>query len=494
MAFKFANFFVGELLSAVSSGATTIMIHPSQADNLPEIILGSDDEIRLVLWDGQNEPEIVGCVENDFSGVLTVVRALEGTTAQFWNAGTQVVSALTKEVIEQALSVIVDVTTVGDLRYVRKQGDVMTGHLGLPSGTPASTQATRRDYVEGLIVGFVQTSGFTMTGNINMDAHRILNLAPALVDAEPATFGQLSDIQEALTNRLADLSGQLFTTNTSLAYNLTSVSVITALVDGLRMSFRVHTQNSTGATLNLNSLGAKQLRTIAGTPIEAGILVSKIPYTAIYSGIDDAWYLEGLYGTGWQAPAGTLMIYGGTVAPSGFLLPTGQVLSQSTYQRLYDAIGGGFNDGSEGAGNFRVPDCRGRFPSFRDTIGAPAGRLTAAGGGVNAVVVGAAGGQQTQTLAVGHMPNYFLAHTLGVSEGAITVTTTTGIPGNARSAGLVSPGGVAGGFPNCLQWDAGQIVASQAGSSITGSIWSGGSAVPLSVVPPTLVFTPILKY
>lgn len=57
-------------------------------------------------------------------------------------------------------------------------------------------------------------------------------------------------------------------------------------------------------------------------------------------------------------PAGTIVAYGGTIIPPGWLLCDGRLISQTTYRRLFTAIGYAHGRGS---GSFRLPDYRGRF-------------------------------------------------------------------------------------------------------------------------------------
>jgi microcystin-dependent protein len=62
-------------------------------------------------------------------------------------------------------------------------------------------------------------------------------------------------------------------------------------------------------------------------------------------------------------PPGTIVAFGGTTAPTGWLLCDGTQVSQTTYANLYAAIGCNF--GCSG-GNFHLPDLRGRFLRGRD--------------------------------------------------------------------------------------------------------------------------------
>jgi microcystin-dependent protein len=57
---------------------------------------------------------------------------------------------------------------------------------------------------------------------------------------------------------------------------------------------------------------------------------------------------------------GTILPYGGSSAPVGYLLCDGATVSRTTYATLFAAIGSTFGAG-DGSTTFRIPDCRGRF-------------------------------------------------------------------------------------------------------------------------------------
>jgi len=60
-------------------------------------------------------------------------------------------------------------------------------------------------------------------------------------------------------------------------------------------------------------------------------------------------------------PAGVISAYGGTIAPSGYLLCQGQAVSRTgIYAKLYNAIGISYGWG-DGSTTFNVPDFRGMF-------------------------------------------------------------------------------------------------------------------------------------
>jgi len=59
-------------------------------------------------------------------------------------------------------------------------------------------------------------------------------------------------------------------------------------------------------------------------------------------------------------PSGAIIAYGGTSAPSGWLLCDGSAVSRTTYATLFAAIGIAYGSG-DGSTTFNLPDLRGRF-------------------------------------------------------------------------------------------------------------------------------------
>ncbi len=60
-------------------------------------------------------------------------------------------------------------------------------------------------------------------------------------------------------------------------------------------------------------------------------------------------------------PSGSIQPYGGTTAPEGWLLCNGAAVESTDYPDLFAVIGTSFGDGSNGSGNFNLPDLRGMF-------------------------------------------------------------------------------------------------------------------------------------
>ncbi len=94
-------------------------------------------------------------------------------------------------------------------------------------------------------------------------------------------------------------------------------------------------------------------------------------------------------------PAGMIMMYGGSAAPSGWLLADGAAVSRTTYAALFAAIGTTFGAG-DGSTTFNVPNFSRRVP-----VGA-GGTST----GVLGNATGNTGGEESHTLTIAEMPSH----------------------------------------------------------------------------------------
>lgn len=118
--------------------------------------------------------------------------------------------------------------------------------------------------------------------------------------------------------------------------------------------------------------------------------------TWIYDG--EKWNVYIVTGVVDTTPVGSLQIYAGSTAPTGWLLSFGQALSRTAYAGLFTVIGTTYGVG-DGSTTFNLPDLRGRVPAGVDNMGgSAASRLTSGGAGITGTTLGAVGGTETHTL------------------------------------------------------------------------------------------------
>lgn len=109
-------------------------------------------------------------------------------------------------------------------------------------------------------------------------------------------------------------------------------------------------------------------------------------------------------------PVGTISCYGGTSAPSLWLLCYGQAVDRTTYSALFTALGTTYGSG-DGSTTFNLPDLRGRVVAGQDDMGGTsANRLTNQTGGLDGDTLGATGGAETHTLTEAQMPSHYHVH------------------------------------------------------------------------------------
>jgi len=114
-------------------------------------------------------------------------------------------------------------------------------------------------------------------------------------------------------------------------------------------------------------------------------------------------------------PAGTITMFGGSSAPTGYLLCDGSAVSRTTYADLFTAIGTTYGTG-DGSTTFNVPNVKGKVPVGRDSADTSFDTLGETGGAK----------EVTLTSAQSGVPAH--SHPFTTVKSAVMPTTTTDLP------------------------------------------------------------------
>ena len=263
---------------------------------------------------------------------------------------------------------------------------------------------------------------------------------------------------------------------TASALSVATRVPIAAYFTGLLVSVQVANANDDGATLTVNSIGDKPVYdSTEGAAIVAeawaGGQIVDFRYDAALNSGSGGWQAIGVSAAAFISnsivvgsptggnqgsgsinaetifvngssvspiPAGAIVDFAGSSAPSGYLLCYGQAISRTTYATLFSVIGSIYGSG-DGSTTFNVPDCRGRIGAGKDDMGGTAAdRLTTAGSGTDGATLGATGGAQNITLTVDQMPSHthtYTAPTTGGRADGFTTTQVSTTTGTSSSTG-----------------------------------------------------------
>ncbi|NPU67538.1 phage tail protein [Bradyrhizobium sp. 83012] len=283
-----------------------------------------------------------------------------------------------------------------------------------------------------------------------------------------------------------DIAGALATTGTSTAYALTSNQQFDTLphLNGQIIAFTPHVTNGAAVTLNVDSLGAKPLRSAPNSDLLPGTIIQGTPYIAVYNHADGSFYLHGFYGNPYNIPLAAGLDYWGTTAPNScFAFPYGQAISRVTYASLFALVGTTFG-GGDGSTTFNLPDLRGRVTACLDNMGGTtANRLASGNLAPLRHSLGGAGGSDAHVLTIDQIPSH--------NHGAIVSD-----PAHAHSYSVA--------VYSANQWNAGGggqsasygSSATTTGAAVTGisvSIGSTGGGSSHNIVQPTILKNYIVR-
>jgi len=150
-------------------------------------------------------------------------------------------------------------------------------------------------------------------------------------------------------------------------------------------------------------------------------------------------------------PVGSIMPYGGSEAPTGWLLCDGIEVRKSDFNQLWQVIGFNFRDpqliSDNGVNFFALPDLRGRFPLGLDNMGGPpANRVTSNA----ATQIGNSLGSESVSVGIENLPEH--EHDLEAPSGTqyygIRVGAGTPLDDEAITLSIEPGGGGTQGFPS----------------------------------------------
>ncbi|CAB4160945.1 hypothetical protein UFOVP770_19 [uncultured Caudovirales phage] len=285
------------------------------------------------------------------------------------------------------------------------------GTYTLPAGNPVTTGTTissswanntLNDIASGLTTSLAYDGQTAPVANLPMATYAHTGVGNATVRTMYAAAGQ---VQDGTFQFLTSVAG----TNSITA---TAPISMTALVAGQTFRFIAAATNTSGVTLNINSIGVKSVTKNGTTALTANDILINAAITVIYDGTQFQ-----LLNPANTVPSGVITMWSGTIAT----IPTGWLLC----------------NGSSG-----TPDLRNRFVigAFQDTAGVAyttvTGSDTQTGGSKDAIVV-----SHTHTATVtdpGHLHTYGLGSAVTLAGGGNsardaattatnTSTATTGI-------------------------------------------------------------------
>ncbi len=274
-------------------------------------------------------------------------------------------------------------------------------------------------------------------------AYSKLNLGTSIVNADISTSAAI-----AMSKLAALTTGKVLQSNastgaieassvstTTLGYLDATSSVQTQLDAKSPIASPTFTGTATVAQLIDSGLTAntvpyanasKQLTSSAVTPTELGYV----------SGVTSAIQTQINAISATTVPSGQISMYGGSSAPSGYLLCDGSAVSRTTYAALFTAISTTFGVG-DGSTTFNVPDIRGIFVRGAGTHGT----LTNANGTAFSGTLGTQQNDKMQGHAhSGNFPQVNGSHVNDAGTGTLYGTGST----NSASIGNPSADGANG--------------------------------------------------
>lgn len=245
-----------------------------------------------------------------------------------------------------------------------------------------NTQLVPKSYVDGVAIAGAPNANTTTKGIVQIATQAQVD-ARTLIGSTSAYL--LSPLNAQRSTLLSD-----YVIDTSTSANIIIIApspAISAYTAGQTFSFKVaNTNTSTSVSLNVNGLGAKSIVKLNGStsPSVSDIALGQV-VIAEYNGTN--FQLQTPVANAPVAESemvGVITMYGGSVAPTNWLLCNGSAVSRTTYASLFTCIASAYGNG-DGSTTFNVPNMLGKF------VAGPSAFLSltlGATGGAAAQVVG----------------------------------------------------------------------------------------------------------
>ena len=175
---------------------------------------------------------------------------------------------------------------------------------------------------------YMLKSGSTMSGDLSMGTYKITGLGVPLNATDAATKQYVLDSTGG--------GSTMVCTATGLTYGAGTLSMTAGYIIP-----------TTGATLQWDNAAIS-------SHAKGHALLSTTDHTDVATYLDQVVLIT-------SVPTGTIVMYGSTLAPTGWLLCDGSAVNRVTYANLFTAISTTFGIG-DGSTTFNVPDMRCLFP------------------------------------------------------------------------------------------------------------------------------------
>lgn len=362
MGYKVLNNAFSTLAGSITGSATSLTVATGHGDRFP--VISGADYTYITLEDSLGHIEIVKVTaRTTASDIFTIVRAQDGTTARAWAVGDIVELRIIAALLDMAIAHVDDTTAA---HMASSIGNTPAGNIA------ATTVQAALNELDTELSALISTANANLTSHLNdtIDAHDA-----SAISYLGSTNLASTDVEAALDEldtEKAALAGATFTGGINLARGSLAMHATTMnlwgqgnIIDGTGSSVIMT------AIANAPQAGAtRKLYPIAGTKVTHGAtfdVEGNADYTAVAG---DAFIFEAITTNTYKVwidkddgtpavsasgvVAGTIIDFGGSAAPSGYLACDGASYLRATYPTLFSAIGTLW--GSVDGTHFNVPN------------------------------------------------------------------------------------------------------------------------------------------